>query len=496
MPITKVTFPDGQSFSNQSPDDVTDPNETGLADGGHDPGLIELITKVIALVSPLMGAGAVSASAVTIDPGPATFAHVSSWLPALGTVIVARRAADSGAYLIGPVTAATTGSVTMNALLAGGAGTHNDWILTPAIGDGSSRLVDDLDPTLGAALDAAGHDIAGVGQLTAASAVIAALAADLDAGGNAVTLDAVTFRSGVQAKGQFLGEVSGDIVVEAGDPLDIYCTVTGDTTFRVAGGTLPGHGHQHMIHATIGGVGGWAVAVKSLSRLTNATLTSDTGLDSGWLRNAVGVVGGPAITPSGYQATISATGAGPLTHSIVARRPPAAVAPWDYLAAALLKPGTTGRGRVQIRSDTYAKGGYVDFNLTAGTITGSGALSTGTFLGADIIDCGGGWHVVWVAADIGSDGGVEPIMDIHLADAGGGVTFTAAGETLLFGGACLYEGSAFRGIQNVGASRDAVVQGVAIDWPLLAAGEVVDLGVTIEPDGRIVVQDHTVETLS
>ncbi|MEQ8396415.1 hypothetical protein [Thalassobaculum sp.] len=47
MALAKVTFPDGTSFSNQSPEDVVDPLETGLADGGHDPGLIVLITKLL-----------------------------------------------------------------------------------------------------------------------------------------------------------------------------------------------------------------------------------------------------------------------------------------------------------------------------------------------------------------------------------------------------------------------------------------------------------------
>ena len=47
MALAKVTFPDGTSFSNQSPEDVVDPLETGLADGGHDPGLIQLITKLL-----------------------------------------------------------------------------------------------------------------------------------------------------------------------------------------------------------------------------------------------------------------------------------------------------------------------------------------------------------------------------------------------------------------------------------------------------------------
>lgn len=78
MAIVKVTFPDGTSYSNQSPDDVTDPNETGLADGGHDPGLLRFIEKVLAhstaLIQSIGGLGAAvsytfSVSQVDGDPG-------------------------------------------------------------------------------------------------------------------------------------------------------------------------------------------------------------------------------------------------------------------------------------------------------------------------------------------------------------------------------------------------------------------------------------------
>lgn len=82
MALKIVEFPDGSKFSNRSAADVTDPDETGLADGGHDPGLLVVIEKTIEQAQAAIGSGdaaagdaaaaAASAAAAAAAEGVAT----------------------------------------------------------------------------------------------------------------------------------------------------------------------------------------------------------------------------------------------------------------------------------------------------------------------------------------------------------------------------------------------------------------------------------------
>ena len=222
---------------------------------------------------------------------------------------------------------------------------------------------------------------------------------DLDMDGNTLTTDLVTFRGGAQSKALYLGDVSGDVVIEATDPLDIYLTLTGDTVLKVAGGTLLDYGHQHLLHVVMGGSGGYTLDVEAVNML----LATDT------LSTQAATVTAAAHTLSFY--------------------------------------GT-------------------------GTITLTGASTDGPLVGT----------------------GASDRVTLTFTPSAGSLTLTVAGSVT---SAQLELGSTATGYAAVVADPAAVVQGTAIDWASFSADPDVqyDLGVTVEPNGRIVIQDHTVEAL-
>lgn len=151
---------------------VSASNPGGFGNDGHLvnlPALAEALGVVgdhvgtIALT--VAGSGAISTTPVTIELGEAAFATAGLWEPAADVVIVARRAADPDAYLVGPVTSVVDGTITIDAQVVAGAGEHSDWILMPPLADSLKRLVDETGPALGDDLDAAGFDITGAGTL-------------------------------------------------------------------------------------------------------------------------------------------------------------------------------------------------------------------------------------------------------------------------------------------------------------------------------------------
>jgi hypothetical protein len=222
---------------------------------------------------------------------------------------------------------------------------------------------------------------------------------DLDMSGNTLTTDLVTFRGGAQSKALYLGDVSGDVVIEADDPLDIYLTLTGDTVLKMAGGTLLDYGHQHLLHVVMGGSGGYTLDVEAVNMLL-ATSTLAT----------------QAVTVTATAHTLSFYG--------------------------------------------------------TGTITLSGAATDGPLVGT----------------------GVSDRVTLTFTPSAGTLTLTVAGSVT---SAQLELGSTATGYAAVVADPAAVVQGTAIDWASFSADPDLqyDLGISVEPNGRIVIQDHTVETL-
>ena len=80
----------------------------------------------------LLGLSATSTTSLSIGTGSKTFALTPSTREfQVDTLIRARRAADAAAYMVGLATAASAGSLTINAVATGGSGgPYTDWIVT------------------------------------------------------------------------------------------------------------------------------------------------------------------------------------------------------------------------------------------------------------------------------------------------------------------------------------------------------------------------------
>lgn len=318
--------------------------------------------------------------------------------------------------------------------------------------------------------------------------------------GGTLEMGGQTLRAGFTAVGA-AGEVStaeasatGGVVVlhSRGAPI-LRDTLGGNRTYEVAGALTPGREWQAEVRVVQDGSGGRSVTILPLSRLTRSADLSDTTLDAGWDRGSVGIVEGPAGTPSGYQATLTATG-GHALHYIQSRRGNVVSPDFKATGAILVKAGASSRVSMQVRLDTYAHGGSVDADLSSGTITGTGTLGSGSVLDCGMIDAGGGWYVLWASVDTASTV-ADLIVTVHLLNTGGNTPFTPGdpAESVLFGGACCYPGASYLGFQNVGATRAGMVRyrdsGDVIDFPSQPAFAASRMLIASERDGVILIDD-------
>ena len=458
----------------------TDANVAGTAYADEATGFPAILAAFAREAAFLQGLAATSSTPATPAVGALVLAtHQDAAAVGLSPGMLVRvvSAGDPGRLMIATVTGFAGTALGLQVQFASGAAAA-DWVITRP--NGGISLALDPAPALAADLDAAGRSILG--------AAGASLSGDLAVAGRASLGGAGESRVG------YLGAVSGDVLIGPADPTSLVCTLVGDTTFLVAGADTPGYEHAHRIRATVGGAGGWNVTVLPASRLTYGNDLSSALIDTGWARGGLAPVQ-DVVSPAGPGWTLAASGAESVQHFVSARRAPNAEAPYEYVAAILLKAGASHRARFRLVVDTYAKGGSVDLDLAAGSIVGSAALNGGTVLGSGIRALGGGWRLVWIATDV-AVGGVDLTVSLNLIDAGGADTFVQAGESILFGGATLGTGTAYQGFQHVGAIRTGAVlwQGQPVNWPALPAGQTVDLMIQCDPD-RIIQQDYTPEEI-
>lgn len=458
----------------------TDANVAGIAYADEETGFPAILAAFAREAAFLKGLAATSATMLTPAVGSAVLTtHQDAATVGLspGMLVRVASAGDPSRVMVASVTGFTGTALSLDVLFASGAAAA-DWVVTRP--GGGTNLVLDPSPTLGADLDADGRSVLG--------------AADGSFSGDLTVAGTASFGTAGQTKVGYLGEVSGDVPVRPTDPTTLVCTIVGDTTFLVAGAGTPGYEHAHKIRATIGGAGGWTVNVLPASWMTNGNDMSDTLIDSGWIPGGVTAVQ-DVTTPAGPGWTLTATTSGNGYHYCTARRTPVSAAPFDYVASALVKAGTSSRIKVTLVLDTYAHGGWVDVDLAAGTITATGTSSMGTLLDYGIRPAGDGWYLVWLAVDV-VVAGLQLNTTINVLNAAGAVSYTQAGESVLFGGATLGGGANFLGFQHIGAARSQTVlwQGVPIGWPSLTAGQAVDLMIQCEPD-RIIQQDYTPEEI-
>jgi hypothetical protein len=411
--------------------------------------MVTLAARLTTVTNALEGLAVTSSSSVTPATGALAFTtdQTATDRPlAVGATVRARSAADPSKYVVGTVTAFSGTALSINATIAAGSGAVTDWVIAY---EGAYSMVLALDPApkLAADLDANGKSVSGILDLTVSNE------ADLQG--------LVTVRAGLQSKALFLGDVSGEVVIEAVDPLEIYCTIVGDTTFLVAGGTLPGYGHQHLIHWTMGGAGGYAVDVKAVNLATETEALDQFGPWAEYHTTAA-----PTITAD--------AGAGPRGDTVADRIQFGAdlgAKVYQNLAAtngqtytySVLVAAYPGSGSTAIR--------LVHYNGANDVLGGDLAISEGSFVRHDL-----------TFTALGT------LVNFGINNASGG------SADVLVGGTQIVAGATALGLIPVGASRAALWQGNATDFPALSAGAVGDLGVTVEPDGRIVIQDHTLVT--
>lgn len=482
--------------------------------------MVALAARLTTVTNALEGLAVTSSSSVTPATGALAFTtdQTATDRPlAVGATVRGRSAADASKYFVGTVSAFSGTALTVNATFAAGAGAVTDWVIAYEASY-ALRLALDTDPTLAADLDASGFSISALLDLTmTGSASIggdAAVAGALSGGslaiaGTASFADRVRIaQAGEHATGAATA-TAGAVTVTSASPAIMTDTLGGDRTYNVAGAWTPGHAYTVELQVSQDGTGARAVTVQPLSIATNSLAVNAGDGDAGWSASQVSVaedVAAPWDGPgelSGW--TITANGGGG-AHLVSARRGGAEFwASGDYSAvsAMLLQAGVTSRVRVACQSDTFARGGYADFDLAAGTVLSSGNIGAGTLEAAGIVPCVGGWagwHVCWIAIDAtaGSIGGDGVSSILYLADAGGAVSFTPAGtaETVLLGGLTLHHGSTYRGFQNVGATRAGMVSwrdpAAEIDFAGQAANTASRVLVSVGPDGAILLDNASI----
>ncbi len=363
----------------------TDANVAGTAYADEATGFPAMLAAFAREAAFLNGLAATSPTPATPAVGPlvlSTHQDAGSVGLSPGMLVRVASATDPTRLMVATVTAFAGTSLALQVTFAAG-GAAADWVITRPAGGASLAL--DPAPALSGDLAAAGRSIHGVANLT--------LSGDLAVAGS------VGFGAAGQSRVGYLGDVSGEVLIRPSDPTALVCRLVGDTTFLVAGADTPGFEHAHRIRATVGGAGGWSVGVLPASRLTRSNDLASTVIDDGWARGGVDPVQ-DVTSPAGPGWTLSASGAGAITHSVTARRMPVSAAPNQYVAAILLKAGATHRARFRLVLDSFAKGGHLDLDLANGSILGTAVLNDGAVLGSGICAVGNGWFLVWLAVDV------------------------------------------------------------------------------------------------
>lgn len=456
--------------------------------------IVTLATRLTTVTNAIEGQVATSTTSLSPAVGTMTFttAETATERPfAAGATLRARSAADPAKYAVGRLVSFSGTTLQLDATLANGSGAVTDWVIAY---EGAYSLVLSLDlaPKLSGDLDANGKSVSGLLNLTASGAATVGGAASV--GGAATFSGRVRIaRAGEHATAA--ASAAGGVVTLTADSAAIVTdTLTGDRTYEVAGAWTPGHDYSLEVRLTQDATGGRDVTILPWSRLVNSLAFGTTTLDGGWQRSNVTPTQDIA-TPAGAGWTLAAGGSG--DQYVQARRPAGIGADFDGLAAVLLKAGASSRARVGWRLDTYAHGAYVDVDLSAGTIGAPVVTGSGTVLASGIFAVDPtiwpGWHVVWLAADmVRSD--ADGILAVYPRNAAGAVSYTAAGETILIGGACFGPGATYRGFQNVGATRAAMVswRGSEVDFAAQAASEASRVLISAEYNGAIVLDDASV----
>jgi hypothetical protein len=148
-----------------------------------------------------------------------------------------------------------------------------------------------FDGTGGSTVQNSGWTLSDVDALTAGGT--------LDMGGYALTVDEVVFNQAGSELALYMGDVSGDVLIEATDPTYIYCTLVGDTTFLIAGGTEPGTGHSHLIIGEMDIVGGWATDFLPANLMLNTDTLSTQAVTVAAVAHTLSFYGTGTVTLTG-----------------------------------------------------------------------------------------------------------------------------------------------------------------------------------------------------
>ena len=132
------------------------------------------------------------------------------------------------------------------------------------------------------------------------------------------------------------------------------------------------------------------VCLQSADFATSSTLTNIRAFGSG---STVNAVASPSNAVDADLITEDNTNG---VHRISATAIAGLVAATTYSASVYMKAGTRTRARVSFCDSTFTDGAYVEANLSAGTVTGSGALGAGTLTATGIELMPNGFYRVWV----------------------------------------------------------------------------------------------------
>jgi hypothetical protein len=121
----------------------------------------------------------------------------------------------------------------------------------------------------------------------------------IDMAGYALTVDEVVFNQAGSELALYMGDVSGDVLIEATDPTYIYCTLVGDTTFLIAGGTETDTGHSHLIIGEMDAVGGWATDFLPANLMLNTDTLSTQAVTVAAVAHTLSFYGTGTVTLTG-----------------------------------------------------------------------------------------------------------------------------------------------------------------------------------------------------
>ena len=324
----------------------------------------------------LGGAVATSGTALTPARGAATATLDRAAPFRVGAVARLQSVSDPTHYMLGAVTGIAGDALTLDVAIASGASPKSDWIV--------------VHPAPAGLVDANGDISLPTGDIAARSgAVLAsgpgpgwtggAARAFMDMDGGAARFGAASGAGSAAATAGFYADGARYIALEGG-------RLVFDRPIPFSRSAVQARSavEQWLDDTENLGAGGTA--------------------DAGWAASDVAMTSNHAAAPNGTTTAdlATATGSTAVEHGVEARRGSLDGSHSDIYTFSVFARAAAGSAglRLELAAKTHGHGAWAEFDLSAGTADGSGALASGLHVASGALDAGGGWRRCFVTADM------------------------------------------------------------------------------------------------